>query len=286
VKSKPIYKLGFSTCPNDTFMFGGLINGLTSWDARDLNLLMADIETLNDLAMRKELDFTKISFSAYAFIAEHYRILDSGSAVGYKNGPLLVSRKKIYPDEIPYLHIAIPGRLTTAMLLLQILYPGVKKSTPVLFSLIEDAVMDGEFDAGLIIHESRFTYRRKGLLLVSDLGEKWEKEFLCPVPLGGIVARRSLDNELVRKFQDSLSDSIVLANKSPEKIWQFVRENAKEMDDDVMQLHINLYVNEFSVILGETGRKAVRLLLTKGYECGLLPQVPDDIFYNPKYIKA
>jgi 1,4-dihydroxy-6-naphthoate synthase len=271
-------QLGFSTCPNDTFMFGGLVQGLTDYDPSGLDLVMKDIEVLNNLAAEHHTTISKISFASYPFIADEYQILNSGSALGYKNGPILVSRRKIYPDEVKDLHIAIPGERTTANLLLEILFPGVKQKTTYLFSDIEDVVMDNGCDAGLIIHENRFTYQKKGLLKIADLGELWGKEFDSPVPLGGIVVKRKLPYKQKKSFEKALSASIDMAFKDANPIWPFIKKNAVGMDDEVIKAHIDLYVNEFSRDLGEKGRKAIRILLKKGEERGILPGVGEDIF--------
>jgi 1,4-dihydroxy-6-naphthoate synthase len=261
-------------------MFGALLQGLTDFKPDRLDLLMKDIEELNMMAGNYQTAISKISFASYPFIADKYQILNAGSAIGYKNGPILVSRHKIYPDEVKDLHIAIPGLHTTANLLLEILFSGVKQKTSYLFSDIEDVVMDNGCDAGLIIHENRFTYQKKGLLKIVDLGEMWEKEYDIPVPLGGIVLKRNLPQKLKKDFADALADSIRLAFNDSGSIWPFIKENAKEMDDDVIQSHINLYVNEFSIDLGEKGKQAIRMLLEKGAERGMLPDLPDDIFFS------
>jgi 1,4-dihydroxy-6-naphthoate synthase len=259
-------------------MFGALVNGLTDFNPSGLEVIMKDIEALNSLAMEHQTTISKISFASYPFIADEYQILNSGSAIGYKNGPILVSRHRIYPDEVKDLHIAIPGELTTANLLLEILFPGVKKKTAYLFSDIEDVVMDKACDAGLIIHENRFTYRKKGLLKIADLGELWEKEYDSPVPLGGIVVKRSLPEKQKKVFENALTKSIQIAFDNPGLIWPFIKKNAKELNDEVIHAHIDLYVNEFSLDLGEKGKKAIRILLGKGAELGILPQVQEDIF--------
>jgi 1,4-dihydroxy-6-naphthoate synthase len=271
-------KLGFSTCPNDTFMFGALVQGLTDYNPSGLDVIMKDIEVLNYMAGESLTTISKISFASYPFIAKEYQFLNTGSALGYKNGPLLVSRHKIYPDEIKELHIAIPGVLTTANLLLEILFPGVKQKTTFLFSDIENAIMDKACDAGLIIHENRFTYQKKGLLKIADLGEMWEKKYDTPVPLGGIVVKRSLPENQKKAFEKALHKSISMALADSGAIWSFIKRNAKELQDDVIRAHINLYVNEFSLDLGEKGRKAIQVLLQKGSERGILPAVPEDIF--------
>jgi 1,4-dihydroxy-6-naphthoate synthase len=278
VSSENKIQLGFSTCPNDTFMFGSLVQGLTAYNPSDFDLIMKDIEVLNTMAGNHQTSISKISFASYPFIADAYQILNSGSALGYKNGPILVSRYKIYPDEVKDLHVAIPGKLTTANLLLEILFPEVKQKTAFLFSDIEDAVMDKACDAGLIIHENRFTYRKKGLLQIADLGEMWEKEFDLPVPLGGIVIKRNMEDKQKKEFEKALADSIRMAFKDPKPIWAFIKKNARELDDGVIQAHIDLYVNEFSIDLGEKGKQAIRMLFQKGEERGILPGIPGNIF--------
>jgi len=280
VSSENKIQLAFSTCPNDTFMFGTLLRGEAGFNPSTLDLVMCDIEELNSNAGKHLPDISKISFASFPFIADQYEMLNSGSAVGYKNGPLLVSRHKIYPDEVKDLHIAIPGKLTTANLLLEILFPGVKQKTSFLFSDIEDVVMDKACDAGLIIHENRFTYQKKGLLKIADLGEMWEKEYDLPVPLGGIVVKRDLPNEQKKSFEISLANSIRMAFADPKPIWTFIKSNAKEMDDDVIQAHIDLYVNDFSIDLGDKGKQAIRILFQKAAERGLLPAIPEDIFFS------
>ena len=259
-------------------MFGPLVKGMTEFDPSVFDIVMKDIDILNSMASAHQTDISKISFASYPFIADEYQILNSGSAVGYQNGPLLVSRRKIYPDEINDLHIAIPGRLTTANLLLEIIFGKVKQKTSYLFSDIENVVLDNECDAGLIIHENRFTYSKKGLDKIADLGELWEKEYKSPIPLGGIVVKRSLPGHQKRAFESALAKSIGIAHRKPESVWPFIRENARELDDDVIRAHIDLYVNEFSTDLGKKGRAAIRILFDKGAEIGMLPGVPEDIF--------
>lgn len=280
MKSANKIKLGFSTCPNDTFMFGCLVKGLTTFDPSGFELIMKDIEVLNKFASESQTDISKISYASYPYIADEYEILNAGSALGYKNGPLLISRHKIYPDEVNDLHIAIPGERTTANLLLGILFPGVKRKTSYLFSDIEDVVLSNECDAGLIIHENRFTYQKKGLLKIADLGEIWEKEYDSPIPLGGIVIKRNLPHEFKKSIETVLHSSISMAFRDVKPIWNFIKENARELDDDVIHSHIDLYVNDFSLDLGEKGRKAIKTLFEKGAGRGILPKVRSDIFLD------
>ena len=256
-------RLGFSTCPNDTFMFEALTHGRIPQPVKEFDISMADIEELNRLAIENQPDISKISLGVFPEIIKHYRILNSGSALGFKNGPLIVSRRKIYPDELSDVEIAIPGMHTTANFLLSILFPEVKHKKVCLFSDIEEMVMDGGADVGLIIHESRFTYQNRGLKLVADLGETWEEKYNKPVPLGVIVIKRTLSDELQQKIDKSISESIKFAFKNPELSRKFIKDNSRELDDDVINKHIDLYVNDFSVRLGEKGREAILFFLSK-----------------------
>lgn len=270
--------LGFSTCPNDTFIFDAMVHGRIDTEGLEFSLIMADVEELNNHAFNGSLDITKLSYCAYASLVDSYILLNSGSALGYKNGPLLISRHKIYPDEISDLKIAIPGKNTTANLLLSIAYPNVKQKKEYLFSLIEEIVLSGEMDAGLIIHESRFTYQKKGLKKIIDLGEHWESITGMPIPLGGIVVNRKLPVEVQRKVNRVMKRSVEFAFEHPKESYPFVKQYAQEMDDSVMESHINLYVNEFTRDLGITGRKAIEALYGKASENGIIPIIRKDIF--------
>jgi 1,4-dihydroxy-6-naphthoate synthase len=256
-------KLCFSTCPNDTFVFDALIHNKIDTEGLTFDVHMADVEELNKLAFSAESDITKLSFNAYAQVSESYKILNSGSALGRKNGPLLVSKTKIYPDEIGDLKIAIPGKHTTAAALLQIIFPSAKNLNEYLFSDIESAVLDGEVDAGVLIHEGRFTYARKGLKLIADLGEEWESRMQQPIPLGCIAVKRTIPDEIQQKFDKILCKSLEFALKNPNESLPFVRKYAQEMDEDTMQKHINLFVNEFTQNLNTQGKEAVMFFLEK-----------------------
>jgi 1,4-dihydroxy-6-naphthoate synthase len=256
-------KINFSTCPNDTFIFDALAHRKIDTKGLDFDIYMADIEELNKHSFSADADVTKLSFNAYSQVSDKYMILNSGSALGRKNGPLLVSKKKIYQDEIDGLRIAIPGKNTTAASLLQILFPHVKNLREYLFSDIEFAVADGEVDAGVLIHEGRFTYRRKGLKLVADLGELWETDTQHPVPLGCIAIKRNLPADIQLKFDSVLQKSIQFAMKNPDESLPFVRKHAKEMDDKTIQQHINLFVNDFTVNLNTEGREAIEFFIEK-----------------------
>jgi 1,4-dihydroxy-6-naphthoate synthase len=270
--------LGFSTCPNDTFIFDAMIHQKIDTEGLEFEVVLGDVEELNQKALQGELDVTKISYHAYSKIADNYLILDSGSALGYKNGPLLISRLKIYPDEVDELKIAIPGINTTANLLFSIAYPHAKNKKEYLFSDIEEAVLSNEVDAGLIIHENRFTYEKKGLKKIIDLGEYWEKETGLPIPLGGIVVNRKLDNEIQHKINRILKRSVAFAFEDPKSAYPFIKQHAQEMDEDVMYKHIELYVNDFTKELGSEGRNAIDALYKRAISLGVLPKMNEQIF--------
>lgn len=272
--------LGFSTCPNDTFIFDAMVHHKIDTRGLEFNLVLADVEELNQKALHNELDVTKISYHAFSRIAHNYLLLDSGSALGYKNGPLLISKQKVYPDEIKNLKIAIPGLNTTANLLLGIAFPDATNKKEYLFSDIEEVVLSSEVDAGLIIHENRFTYEKKGLKKIIDLGEYWEKETGLPIPLGGIAVNRKLDHKLQLKINSVLKRSVEFAFEDPKSAYPFIKKYAQEMDEEVMYKHIELYVNDFTRELGVKGRKAIEVLYEKAIALGILPKMNQDIFLN------
>lgn len=271
-------KLGFSTCPNDTFMFDALVNHRINHKFNDLEVYMADIEELNILAADSVPDVTKMSFHQFPFVSDEYMILNSGSALGFGNGPLLITKN---PEAFASKNnpvIAIPGKNTTANLLLGILYEKPFSRKELLFSDIENAVLEEKVDAGVIIHENRFTYQNKGLMLVNDLGELWTKKTRNPIPLGCIAIRRSLPKKIIREFDLSLRKSIRFAFDNPGESEMFIRQHAQEMDDDVIRKHIGLYVNNFSEDLGEEGRKSIHNLFSEGIRRGIFSSVKEPIF--------
>jgi 1,4-dihydroxy-6-naphthoate synthase len=270
--------LGFSTCPNDTFIFDAMVHGRVDTEGIEFELMMTDVEELNRYAFAAEIDITKISYHAYAYVADSYTLLNSGSALGFKNGPLLISKYKVYPDEINNLKIAIPGKYTTANLLLGIAYPDHKNKKEYLFSDIEDVVLSGEMDAGLIIHENRFTYQQKGLKKVADLGEFWETKTGLAIPLGGIVVNRKLSTAIQQKVDRVMKRSVEFAFENPKASYPFVRHHAQAMDEKVMESHIKLYVNEFTRELGTEGRKAVETLYREATVLGVIPKIREDVF--------
>lgn len=262
--------LGFSPCPNDCFIFDAMVHGKIDTEGLKFEVVMEDVEALNQRAFKSELDITKLSFHAFLYVQQNYILLKSGSALGFNCGPLLVQDSKFKIQRFEDLKIAIPGKNTTANFLLSLAYPNAKDRTEVLFSEIEQAVLDGKYDAGLIIHESRFTYEQKGLKKIMDLGEFWEGLIHAPIPLGGIVARRSFDNDLLQKINRVIKKSVEYAFANTPDVMSYVKQHAQEMSEEVMKKHIDLYVNEFSIDLGETGTKAVNLLFNKAKEIGLI----------------
>jgi 1,4-dihydroxy-6-naphthoate synthase len=270
--------LGFSTCPNDTFIFDAMVHHKIDTENLEFDVVLGDVEELNSKALQNELDVTKISYHAFSKIAHNYLLLDSGSALGYRNGPLLISKRKIYSDELNDVKIAIPGVNTTANLLLSIAFPNAKNKKELLFSDIEDAILDNEVDAGLIIHENRFTYEKKGLKKIIDLGEYWEKETGLPIPLGGIAVSRNLNHNQQLKINRVLKRSVEYAFANPKSAYPYIKQYAKEMDEDVLYKHIELYVNNFTIELGTHGRKAIEILYEKAISLGVLPEMNKQIF--------
>ena len=272
--------LGFSPCPNDCFMFDAMVHRRIDLEGLEFDVRMADIEALNAAAFAGQIDVTKLSFHAYAYCTGNYVLLDAGSALGRNCGPLLISKREIAQDEVARggLKIAIPGTYTTANFLLSLAFPRATAKSPLLFSAIEGAVLDGTFDAGLIIHENRFTYAAKGLKKIIDLGEYWESETGAAIPLGGIVINRALPEDVQLKMNRIMRRSVEYAFENRTASLPFVRANAQEMSDDVMYQHIDLYVNDYSVDLGREGRRAVEVLFERARAVGVIPPVQTAVF--------
>ncbi len=274
--------LGFSPCPNDCFMFDAIVNRRVDLEGLEFDVRLADVEALNRAAFAGdgEIDVTKLSYHAFAYCAGAYALLDAGSALGRGCGPLLISRRLIPEDEVAAgrLAIAIPGRYTTANFLLGLAFPAARDRSEVLFSDIEAMVLNDRFDAGVIIHENRFTYEAKGLRKIVDLGEFWERTTGAPIPLGGIVVRRGLAGDVQHRINRVLRRSIEYAFAHRAASLPFVRAHAQEMSDEVMYRHIDLYVNEYSVDLGVEGRGAVQLLFEKAAASGVIPRVERSLF--------
>ena len=315
--------LGFSPCPNDTFIFDALIHQKIDTEGLEFEVFYDDVETLNQKAFSQVLDITKLSFHAYAYVANHYVLLDAGSALGFGVGPLLVSggryevsgmsrqqsaisnqqsahnsqptaqssqptadsskpeaqSSKLKAQSCPP-KIGIPGKYTTANFLLSLAYPHLTNKVEMLFSDIENALLQGNIDLGLIIHENRFTYQEKGLHKVLDLGEYWEKETGYAIPLGGIVIKRELPEELKLKVNRVLRRSVEFAFEHPKSALSFIRQHAQSTDESVMYKHIGLYVNKYSIDLGLDGRTAIEMLFEKALSLQLIPEIKEELFLN------
>jgi len=272
--------LGFSPCPNDTFIFDALVNGKIDTHGITFDYVMEDVETLNIWAEQGKLDITKLSYNTFIHTVNQYALLHSGSALGEGVGPLLVSKQPLDLSKIDTYKIAIPGFKTTANLLFTLAFPQAKNKTELVFSEIEAAVLNGEYDAGLIIHEGRFTYQQKGLTKLIDMGDWWEKTTNAAIPLGGIVIRRSLDKKLCATVDSIIKESLAFSWKRYPDLSDFITANAQEMEEDVMRKHIQLYVNEYSNDLGEKGRKAITILFDKAKAAGLIKgEMAASIFY-------
>jgi 1,4-dihydroxy-6-naphthoate synthase len=253
--------LGFSPCPNDTFIFDAMVNNKIDTKGLTFNTRLEDVETLNKWALEGKLDITKLSYGVLPKVLHQYELLNSGSALGRGCGPLLIAKKPIDKENIKDCKIAIPGINTTANLLFSTAFPAAKNKEILVFSDIENAVLDGRVDAGVIIHENRFTYQQRGLVKIIDLGEYWESTTGSPIPLGGIVIRKSLPAELKQQVDKLIHDSLQESFRHYPSLSPFVTAHAQEMEESVMRQHIELYVNDFSLDLGEAGRAAVDRLM-------------------------
>ena len=275
-------KLGFSPCPNDTFIFDALIHHKIDTQGLEFEVYFDDVETLNQKALAAELDITKLSFHAYAYVHEQYVLLDAGSALGFGVGPLLICKNQEIANNLdPELRVGIPGVYTTANFLLGIAYPQLGNKKVLVFSDIESSLIDDTIDIGLIIHENRFTYQEKGLHKIMDLGSYWETLTGCAIPLGGIVVNRSLDIETQHKVNRLIRKSVEYAFENPKSGLEFIKSHAQEMSEEVMYKHIDLYVNDYSIDLGSEGRKAIDVMFKMAEEKGIISPIKKDIFLNP-----
>jgi 1,4-dihydroxy-6-naphthoate synthase len=275
--------LGFSPCPNDCFMFDAIVHRRIDLEGLEFDIVMDDVEALNRRAFSGDIDVTKLSYHAFAYCADTFALLDAGSALGRGCGPLLISKREISPQDVSAggLRIAIPGVFTTANFLLQLAFPAARDRTELVFSEIEAAVLDGRFDAGLIIHENRFTYEAKGLRKIVDLGAFWEETTGTPIPLGGIVVSRSLSRNVQLAMNGIMRRSVEYAFAHPDASREFVRTHAQEMSEDVMRQHIQLYVNDYSIDLGREGRRAVEVLFARAAETGVISRLPPVFLRSP-----
>ena len=263
--------LGISTCPNDTFAFHGLLTRSVDWRGLNFDVELIDIQQLNDRLFAGEFDVAKTSFHAALMLAKETVVLPSGSALGFGVGPLLLSAREADQPTNSNQVTLCPGKDTTASLLFQLFYPATTQIRHVVFSEIMPDLKNKKADFGVCIHEGRFTWQNEGLGLVEDLGTRWEKETACPLPLGGIVARRSLGADTIATVQAVIHDSLKLARANPGVALPTMRKYAQEFDDDVLMKHVDLYVNDWTVELGTVGENALNELSRRAQKIGLLP---------------
>ncbi|MEH6304740.1 1,4-dihydroxy-6-naphthoate synthase [Olivibacter sp. CPCC 100613] len=281
--------LGFSPCPNDTFIFDAMIHHKIDTEGLTFDVLYEDVESLNHKTFDGALDISKLSFHAYAYALEKYVLLDAGSALGFGVGPLLICKKKELVHQVLQgrkeqgdsdLKVAIPGRYTTANFLLGLALPQLQNKEILVFSEIEPALLNEQVDLGLIIHENRFTYQEKGLHKVIDLGDFWEKETGSPIPLGGIVIKRDIPDDIKKKVNRILRRSVEYAFAHPNDGIDFIRQHAQEMSEEVMYKHIELYVNKYSFDLEQEGRRAVQVMFEKAQQLNLIPRIEKKLFLS------
>lgn len=276
--------LGFSPCPNDTFIFDALVHHKIDTEGLKFDVTFDDVESLNQKAFGGVLDVAKLSYHAFAYVADTYALLDSGSALGFGVGPLLICRED--PEKLHRelsvantpLRVGIPGKYTTANLLFGLAFPQAAHKQEMVFSDIEGAVLDGTIDVGLIIHENRFTYQNRGLQKILDLGDYWEKRTGCAIPLGGITINRKLPHDVQLTMNRVLRRSVEFAFDHPKSALDFIRSHAQEMSEEVMYQHIELYVNKYSIDLGAEGRKAIESLFRIAQEEGVIPTPNEQVF--------
>jgi len=267
------FSIGFSPCPNDTFIFCGLVQGHIPLSGLSLQQeRLEDVETLNEWALEERLDITKLSFHAFGFVRDRYMLLHSGAALGRGCGPLLVAGRNINAADLAEMTVAVPGKYTTAAMLLKLYAPALKNIVMMRFDEIMPAIEAGRIDCGVIIHESRFTYAARGLVLLEDLGAWWETTSGYPIPLGGIAVKRSLGPDFIREIDRGIKASIIWAQTNRRLCWPYIKEHAQELEDSVIDDHIGLYVNTFSEDLGEEGIAAVEFFLEKGRRAGIFPE--------------
>lgn len=279
-------KLGFSPCPNDTYIFDALANNKIDTEGLSFDIVMADVQQLNELAAAGKLDVAKVSYASLPLLLENYLLLNAGGALGKGVGPLLVSKFPLPDPAIKQCVIAIPGKFTTAHALFSMAFPDTPNKIFLRYDEIEDFVLGGAGSMdnlqavrlGVIIHENRFTYADKGLVKLADLGEFWEKETGLPIPLGGIVARRDIEKAIMRKINRLIRKSLEYSNAQNGHISDFIKDHAREMDIGVMRQHIRLYVNEFSLDLGAAGKKAVRQFIETHSALNKIPVSFDNLF--------
>ncbi len=273
--------LGLSPCPNDTYMFYGLLKAGIGAHKYRFKPWMQDIEALNLAALQGRLDITKVSIHVAGLLMDEYVLLKTGAALGHGCGPLVVTRADMKDRPLEEMTVAIPGRHTTAALLLGLYKkPLLERAVEMPFHLIMQAVQAKEVDAGVVIHEGRFVYEQYGLIMLVDLGQWWETQTSLPVPLGGIVGRRSLGREVLLEIEECLRESILYAAKNPPGLFTFIKVHAQEMEQSVIDKHIKTYVNDFSVDLNREGQRAIETLFKMGSSAGLIPPLQKEVFIH------
>ena len=270
------FTLGLSSCPNDTFIFYALLHGKVPLSCRPLPF-MADVERLNQRVLDRSIDVSKVSYHVLGHVLDDYVLLNVGSALGRGCGPLVLAKRPIELQDLKRCRIAIPGEYTTAALLLRLFAPEAKRLIPMNFARIAQAIVSEEVDAGIVIHETRFTYRALGLICIQDLGTWWEEETGFPIPLGGVIARRRMGTGLLQEIENAIRDSIHAAIDNPDAAMAFVKRHAHEISCEVMKKHIDLYVNRYTLDLGKEGIRAVEFLLDLGQKKGIFPFGPRDL---------
>lgn len=279
--------LGFSPCPNDTFIFDAMIHQKIDTEGLEFEVFYEDVETLNQKAFKAELDITKLSYHAYAYLTEKYVLLHAGSALGFGVGPILICENEEYSStdgceniklQSSNLSIGIPGKYTTANFLLSLAFPDAKNKLEMKFFEIESALLNQQIDLGVIIHENRFTYQEKGLIKIIDLGEYWENLTQGPIPLGGIMIKRDLPDHVKQKVNRIIKRSVQYAFDHPLEGMDFICSLSQEMSKEVIKKHIDLYVNQFSLDLGDVGRKAVETFFDYAQQSGIIPKTKQNLF--------
>lgn len=279
--------LGFSPCPNDTFIFDAMIHQKIDTEGLEFEVFYEDVETLNQKAFKAELDITKLSYHAYAYLTEKYVLLHAGSALGFGVGPILICQNEEYSStdgcenlklQSSDLSIGIPGKYTTANFLLSLAFPDAKNKLEMKFFEIESALLHKQIDLGVIIHENRFTYQEKGLIKIIDLGEYWENLTQGPIPLGGIMIKRDLPDHVKQKVNRIIKRSVQYAFDHPLEGMDFICSLSQEMSKEVIKKHIDLYVNQFSLDLGDVGRKAVETFFDYAHQSGIIPKTKQNLF--------
>lgn len=272
------FSFAFSPCPNDTFMFEAIANKRIDLRGYEFDIQLDDVAQLNQSASQAKYDISKISYNAYSLVTDQYQLLKSGSALGHNCGPLLIAKKPVKIEDLKHCSVAIPGANTTANLLLSLAFPDITKKKEYIFSEVEGALVAGDVDLGLIIHENRFTYEDKGLIKIRDLGEYWESTTNCPIPLGGIAIKRNLPSEVKQDIESILSESIRYAFEHKEIVQPYISRYAQEMDEKVMQSHIDLYVNHQSIMLDTSAKQGIVRLIDKIKELYPSRNIQDPIF--------